>query len=75
MRALRFSAEEIVETIDMVKVERLDIRTVTVGINLLDCVSDDVDTLCTRIYDKVTRVAADLTATSRAIGWEPATGR
>lgn len=70
MHALRFSAEEIVETIDMVKVERLDIRTITIGINLLDCVSDDVDRLCERIYDKVTSVAANLTATSRAIGQE-----
>ena len=70
MHALRFSAEEIVETIDMVKVERLDIRTITIGINLLDCVSDDVDRLCERIYDKVTSVATNLTATSRAIGQE-----
>lgn len=70
MHSLRFSAEEIIETIDMVKVERLDIRTITIGISLLDCVADGVGPLCERIYDKVTRVAANLTRTSRAIGAE-----
>jgi uncharacterized protein (UPF0210 family) len=70
MRALHFSAEEILETIDMVRVEQLDIRTITIGISLLDCVADDVATTCDRIYDKVTTVAADLTRTSRAIGSE-----
>lgn len=70
MHALRFSAQEIVETIEMVRVERLDIRTITVGINLLDCVSDDAGVLCQRIYDKVTGVAKNLTATSSAIGRE-----
>jgi uncharacterized protein (UPF0210 family) len=70
MRTLRFSAEEIVETIDMVRVERLDIRTVTVGISLFDCVSEDTDALCERIYNKVTSVAAGLTGTTRGIAQE-----
>ena len=70
MRTLNYSAEEIVETIDMVRVERLDIRTVTVGISLFDCVSDDTATLCARIYDKITTVARGLTRTTRDIGQE-----
>ncbi|MDT3683871.1 MAG: PFL family protein [Pseudorhodoplanes sp.] len=70
MRTLNYSAEEIVETIDMVRVERLDIRTVTIGISLFDCVSGDTATLCERIYNKVTTVAAELTRTTRDIGQE-----
>jgi hypothetical protein len=60
MRHLNFSGEEILETISMVRTEQLDIRTVTVGVSLFDCVADDSATLCRNIYDKVTRVAKDL---------------
>src|SRR5690606_20856712 len=70
MQPLRYSAEEIVETINMVRIERLDIRTVTIGISLFDCVSDNTATLCERIYNKVTRVAANLTRTTREIAQE-----
>ena len=58
MRHLNFSGEEILETIDMVRTEQLDIRTITVGISLLDCVSDSCEGLCRNVYDKVERVAA-----------------
>jgi uncharacterized protein len=60
MRQLNFSGEEILETIEMVRTEQLDIRTITVGISLFDCVSDDAGTLCRNIFEKVTRVAKDL---------------
>src|ERR1700753_2522618 len=60
MRQLNFSGEEILETIEMVRTEQLDIRTVTVGVSLFDCVSDNPDTLCRNIFEKVTRVAKDL---------------
>ncbi len=60
MRQLNFSGEEILETIEMVRTEQLDIRTITVGVSLFDCVSGDCDTLCRNIFDKVTRVAKDL---------------
>ncbi|MBV9240271.1 MAG: hypothetical protein JOZ94_30925, partial [Xanthobacteraceae bacterium] len=46
MRQLNFSGEEILETIEMVRTEQLDIRTITVGISLFDCVSDHAGTLC-----------------------------
>src|ERR1700722_18773291 len=66
MRHLNFSGEEILETIQMVRTELLDIRTITVGISLLDCVSDTTDGLCARIYDKITTKARDL----RKVGLE-----
>lgn len=40
------NANEVVETNKMVSFEHLDVRTVTMGISLLDCVSDDIDVLC-----------------------------
>jgi len=70
MRTLNFSADEILETIDMVRVERLDIRTITLGISLFDCVSADVATLCSNIFDKITATAADLARVSAGIGHE-----
>jgi uncharacterized protein (UPF0210 family) len=60
MRHLNFSGEEILETISMVRTEQLDIRTITVGISLFDCVSDDSEALCENIFRKITRVAKDL---------------
>ena len=58
---------DILETINMIRQENLDIRTVTMGISLLDCVSDDVDVLCDRIYDKITTRAEHLVETGNKI--------
>ncbi len=58
---------DILETINMIRQENLDIRTVTMGISLLDCVSDDVDVLCDRIYDKITTKAEHLVETGDKI--------
>ena len=44
---------DILETIQMIREENLDIRTVTMGISLFDCVSDDGNRLCDNIYDKI----------------------
>jgi uncharacterized protein (UPF0210 family) len=60
MRHLNFSGEEILETIEMVRTEQLDIRTITIGISLLDCVGDTCEALCRNIFDKVTRIAGGL---------------
>src|ERR1700741_4659971 len=60
MRQLNFSGEEILETIGMVRTEQLDIRTITVGISLFDCVSDETQALCDNVFRKITRVARDL---------------
>lgn len=52
--------EEILETIQMVTTESLDIRTVTMGINLRDCSHPDIDEFNTNIYNKITAYAKDL---------------
>ncbi len=70
MRNLNFSGEEILETIDMVRTEQLDIRTITLGISLLDCVSDNCDVLCRNVYEKVERVARNLRHISAEISQE-----
>ena len=51
---------DILETIHMIDDQHLDIRTITLGISLLDCASDDTDRLCDNIYDKITGLAGRL---------------
>ena len=53
-------ADEIAQTIRMIQKEHLDIRTVTMGINLLDCAADTVEAKCRKIYDKITTKAGNL---------------
>jgi uncharacterized protein len=50
---MNYSPQEIIETIQMVRMEHLDIRTVTMGISLLDCADGDTDALCGKIYEKI----------------------
>ena len=52
--------DDILETIEMIRSENLDIRTITMGISLFDCVSDDENKLCENIYNKITTSAKDL---------------
>src|SRR5690606_7225168 len=59
---------EIISTLAMVREENLDLRTVTVGINLTDCVSDDLAVFKRKIYDKITGQAGKLVATCNRIG-------
>lgn len=55
------STEEIFETVRMIELEHLDVRTVTLGICLLDCGgSSDIHKVATRVYDKITTVAGNL---------------
>ena len=54
---------DILETINMIREENLDIRTITMGISLLDCVSEDENRLCDKIYDKITKKAENLVKT------------
>jgi uncharacterized protein (UPF0210 family) len=65
-----YSPQEIVETIRMVQMEKLDIRTITMGISLRDCVSESHARLAARIYEKVCRKGAALVATGEAIARE-----
>ena len=58
---------EILETMKMFNEQHLDIRTITMGISLMDCAASSVDECCNRIYDKIVRYAHDLVATGEAI--------
>ena len=55
---------DILETVNMIKQENLDIRTITMGISLLDCISDDQKRLEEKIYDKITMSAKNLVSTA-----------
>ncbi|MDO5696018.1 MAG: PFL family protein [Eubacteriales bacterium] len=61
---------EISQTNEMIEREHLDVRAITMGISLMDCISDDLDTLCRNIYDKIYRYAKDLVKTGEDIGME-----
>ena len=61
------NTKDILETINMIREENLDIRTITMGISLYDCVSEDEDRLCEKIYDKITRSAENLVVTGQNI--------
>jgi uncharacterized protein (UPF0210 family) len=62
------SHQEIISTLEMLKNEHLDVRTVTLGINLFDCASHDLATLKTRIRDKISRIAEALVPVCDQIG-------
>ena len=56
---------DILETVNMIKQENLDIRTITMGISLFDCISDDQKRLEERVYDKITKSAKNLVKTAQ----------
>ena len=58
---------EVAETNKMIEQENLDVRTITIGISLLDCMDHDIDVLCKNIYNKITTVAKDLVKTGEEI--------
>ena len=58
---------DIFETINMIREECLDIRTITMGISLFDCQCDDEKRLCTKIYDKIMYHARNLVQTGADI--------
>lgn len=58
---------DILETIKMISEEHLDIRTITMGISLLSCAGSDVDEVCDKVYEKITRAARDLVAVAEDI--------
>ena len=64
------SNKEIIETLNMIEKENLDIRTITMGISLLDCASEDHKKSITKIYDKIMYLAKDLVATGENISRE-----
>ena len=62
-----FDTKDILETISMIREEKLDIRTITMGISLYDCQSDDPKRLAQRIYDRIMNRARDLVRTGEEI--------
>ncbi len=64
---LNINTNEIVETIKMIRDEHLDIRTITMGISLLDCADSDPKAACDKIYEKITRYAKNLVKTGEEI--------
>ena len=58
---------EVNETNNMIEHEKLDVRTITMGISLLDCCDSDLDALNEKIYRKITTYARDLVSTGEAI--------
>ncbi len=61
------NTREIMETIKMIDDEHLDIRTITMGISLLDCIDSSAEKACEKIYEKITRLAKDLVKTGEDI--------
>lgn len=61
---------EVNETNKMIEQENLDVRTITMGISLLDCIDSDLDTMNEKIYNKITMKAKDLVATGDKIAAE-----
>jgi hypothetical protein len=58
---------EVTETNKMIEQENLDVRTITLGISLLDCSDPDLDKFNQKVYDKITRLAKDLVKTGKEI--------
>ena len=61
------NTHDILETINMIQDENLDIRTITMGISLLDCCTGDAKSTCDKIYEKMTRKAENLVKTGEDI--------
>lgn len=61
---------EVTETNQMIEQENLDVRTITMGINLLDCADSDLNNCCKKIYDKITTYAKNLVKTGNDIASE-----
>ena len=62
--------QEVIETNKMIEQENLDVRTITMGISLLDCADTDLKVTCEKIYKKITTLARDLVKTGEDIAKE-----
>ena len=58
---------EVNETINMITQEKLDVRTITMGISLLDCIDSSVEKVCENVYNKITTLAKNLVSTGKDI--------
>ena len=57
------NTHDILETINMIDNENLDVRTITMGISLLDCIDSNIEKACTKVYDKICGYAEHLVQT------------
>ena len=62
-----FNKREIMETIQMIQEQHLDVRTITMGISLVDCMDTDIKKSCKKVYNKIYNYAKDLVKTGDAI--------
>ncbi|MBP3653014.1 MAG: PFL family protein, partial [Clostridia bacterium] len=62
-----FNTHDIMETLKMIDHQKLDVRTITMGISLFNCVTDDEKLLCNRVYSRITRQAENLVKVGEAI--------
>ena len=58
-----YNNREIMETIRMIEEQNLDVRTITMGISLIDCMDTDIDKSCEKVYNKIYKYAKDLVKT------------
>ena len=63
------NSQNILETIKMIEEEKLDIRTITMGISLLDCIDPDGNKAREKIYNKIVSSAKDLVKVANQIVW------
>ena len=62
-----YNKREILETIQMIEEQNLDVRTITMGISLIDCMDTDIYKSCEKVYNKIYKCAKDLVKTGEAI--------
>jgi len=62
-----FQTDQILHTVSMIQKENLDVRTVTMGINLMDCRHSNIDTMCQKVVCKIERLAGNLVETCNAV--------
>src|SRR5438270_1885892 len=67
---MEYSQAEILQTVRMTEMEHLDIRTITLGLSMRDCVTESIQSTCDRVREKIERVAANLVSTVDQIGDE-----
>ena len=64
---MAITAEEVAETLNMVTEQHLDIRTITMGINLMGCADSNLDRMCTKVYDHITKTAENLVPVAESL--------
>ncbi len=64
---MAITAEEVAETLNMVTEQNLDIRTITMGISLMGCADENLERMCTKVYDHITKTAERLVPVAESL--------